>query len=158
MIEAYKAEYDLLISAGLKHKQAVDKLHSQYTLEPEELTIANSWEVLVTSTKQTKGKKTMEVIPPVTLPSSIQAIPPVNVDSEIVLDTKEKIAQFKELALDHCLTFMKKDARYAEVKEFKDIVAVVDSIEKSYDKSKGSDTPTINILVQNLVERFRDDC
>lgn len=154
MIEAYKAEYDLLISTGLKHKQAVDKLHSQYTLEPEELTIANSWEVVVTNSKPVRTKKAKE------LPAT-EVLPPAcstTVDSEIVPDTKEKIAQFKELALDHCLTFMKKDARYAEVKEFKDIVAVVDSIEKSYDKSKGTDTPTINILVQNLVERFRDDC
>lgn len=154
MIEAYKAEYDLLVSAGLKHKQAVDKLHSQYTLEPDELAIANSWEVTVTKSKPVRARKTKEL--PVT-----EVLPPacsVSVDSEIVPDTKEKIAQFKELALDHCLTFMQKDAKYAEVKEFKDIVAVVDSIEKSYDKSKGTDTPTINILVQNLVERFRDDC
>ena len=152
MIEAYKAEYDLLVSTGLKHKQAVDKLHSQYILEPEELAIANSWEVVVTKSKPVRAKKTKE-------PPTVEVLTcSVPVDSEIVPDTKEKIAQFKELALDHCLTFMKKDARYAEVKEFKDIVAVVDSIEKSYDKSKSTDTPTINILVQNLVERFRDDC
>lgn len=156
MIEAYKAEYDLLISTGLKHKQAVDKLHSQYTLEPEELAIANSWEVVVTKSKPVRAKKAKEPIAAEVLPVTLPSTTPV--DSEIVPDTKEKIAQFKELALDHCLTFMKKDARYAEVKEFKDIVAVVDSIEKSYDKSKGTDAPTINILVQNLVERFRDDC
>lgn len=154
MIEAYKAEYDLLVSTGLKHKQAVDKLHSQYTLEPEELAIANSWEVVVTKSKPVRAKKTNVLPVAEVLPPACSA----QVDSEIVPDTKEKIAQFKELALDHCLTFMKKDARYAEVKEFKDIVAVVDSIEKSYDKSKGTDAPTINILVQNLVERFRDDC
>jgi hypothetical protein len=155
MIEAYKAEYDLLISTGLKHKQAVDKLHSQYTLEPEELTIANSWEIVTSTKKAPRAKRaaTKVIVPEIVEPEIVE--PP---SIEEVETEREKIAQFKELALDHCLTFMRKDARYAEVKEFKDIVAVVDSIEKSYDKSKGTDTPTINILVQNLVERFRDDC
>ena len=40
-------------------------------------------------------------------------------------------------------------------KELKDIVSVIDTIEKSYQKH--SDQPTINIAIQNLVERFKDD-
>lgn len=71
----------------------------------------------------------------------------------------DKIAQFKELALDHCINFMNKDAKFSEVKEFKDIVAIVDTLEKSYQKvDPEAGKPTINILINNLMERFNDDC
>lgn len=70
------------------------------------------------------------------------------------------IAQFKELAVAHALKFMRNDAEFAEVKEFKDMVAIVDSLEKSYIAKKNPDDAkiTVNIAIQNLVERFRDDC
>ena len=38
------------------------------------------------------------------------------------------------------------------------MVAIVDSIEKSYKDVKDPIGTTINIAIQNLVERFSDDC
>ena len=70
---------------------------------------------------------------------------------------QENIDSFKRQALEHCLRFMSNDARFAEVKEFKDIVAVVDSIEKSI-KGTSDTGPTVNIVIQNLAEKFSDDC
>jgi len=69
----------------------------------------------------------------------------------------DKIKDFKEFAIDHALHFIKHDAEFAEVKEFKDMVAIVDSIEKSYKDTKDQG-PTVNILIQNLAEKFKDDC
>ena len=78
-------------------------------------------------------------------------------------DTKElleNVEEFKKLAVAHAVKFMKNDAEFAEVKEFKDMVAIVDSIEKSY-KDVKSNEPTINVLIQNLTQKFKDtpdDC
>ena len=72
-------------------------------------------------------------------------------------DIKDKVAEFKELAMEEALRFIRKDVKFAEIKEFKDMVAIVDSIDKSLQKPTSS-APTINILVQNLAERYRDDC
>lgn len=78
--------------------------------------------------------------------------------NQIVLTTiEDKIKEFKEKAVDAALSFINKDVRFAEVKEFKDMVAIVDSIDKSL--QKGTDSgPTVNILIQNLTERYQDDC
>ena len=70
---------------------------------------------------------------------------------------QSSIDSFKRQALEHCLKFMSNDARFAEIKEFKDIVAVVDSIEKSI-KGTSDTGPTVNIVIQNLAEKFKDDC
>ena len=77
------------------------------------------------------------------------------VTSPIELTNEEKIKEFKTLALDRCLHFIKSDVRFAEVKEFKDIVAIVDTLDK---KSGIDTTTTINVLVQNIQEKFVDDC
>ena len=53
---------------------------------------------------------------------------------------------------------MREDVEFAEIKEFKDVVAIVDSIEKSYKDTKDPQGTTINIAIQNLVEKFSDDC
>lgn len=68
----------------------------------------------------------------------------------------EKIEEFKELALNHALKFMKNDAQFAEVKEFKDMVSIVGTIEASYKDTKPENT--INIAIQNIVKGFTDDC
>lgn len=86
----------------------------------------------------------------------IEVLENTSEDAEVFSD----IAEFKKLAVAHALKFMKKDAEFAEIKEFKDVVAIVDSLEKSYTSKKNPDDTklTINIAIQNLVERFKDDC
>jgi len=68
----------------------------------------------------------------------------------------EKIEEFKKLALNHALKFMQDDAQFAEVKEFKDMVSIVGTIEASYKDTKPENT--INIAIQNIVKGFTDDC
>lgn len=68
----------------------------------------------------------------------------------------DDVEEFKQLAVAHAVKFMKDDAEFAEVKEFKDMVAIVDSIEKSYKGTKPENT--INIAIQNIVKNFNDDC
>jgi len=86
---------------------------------------------------------------------------PIVKPRDIVPKTTEElladVEDFKHLAVAHAVKFMREDARFAEVKEFKDMVAIVDSIEKSYKDTK-EQGPTVNILIQNLAEKFKDDC
>ena len=69
---------------------------------------------------------------------------------------KDDIEKFKKLAIANALRFIEEDIAFASVKDFKDIVAIVDSIDKSYKDIKDTG-PTIQVLVQNIFERFNDD-
>lgn len=120
--------------------------------EQTDITIKELCEKYDITTKQLKGytKWTKEIKDPiVTQTPSHEASQPTN---QILDDIEE----FKKLAVRHAVNFIKEDARFAEVKEFKDMVAIVDTIEKSY-KNQTEQGPTINIAIQNLVERFKDD-
>lgn len=158
MIEAYKAEFDLKVNSGTEPHLAIAQIKEAYSLTNEDLPGHEAWIV-----KPTKGKRTKKideileatVVKP-TIPQVAKPSLPVTKAEETQL---EKIEKFKELALDHCIHFMEKDAKFAEVKEFKDIVAIVDTLEKSYQKADpNSGKPTINIMINNLMERFKDDC
>jgi len=84
--------------------------------------------------------------------------PTIDIPPVIVVDIKEQITTFKEKAMKEAIRFMDNDMKFAEVKEFKDMVAIVDSIDKSLQKDNSGQGQTINIMVQNLTERYKDDC
>jgi hypothetical protein len=165
---AYKAEYE---QTPISVAQLLDK----YDITLADIPNHREWHKegepapIVKPTRKKKQKvidkvlasievKQEVVIQQEVLPTIVPSPPPVPVTTATE-DQLAKIANFKELALDHCITFMSQDAKFAEVKEFKDIVAIVDSLEKSYQKvDPDAGKPTINILVQNLMERFSDDC
>lgn len=68
-------------------------------------------------------------------------------------DIVSDIATVKEVLLSKIKDSI--DNPYLEVKELKDITKMVIDLEGSYkDKNHG---PTVNILVQNLTERYKDD-
>ena len=88
--------------------------------------------------------------------NSLPSIPAEKDNSEMEKD----IDKFKTLAIKEAVRFMEHDVEFAEVKQFKDMVAIVDSIEKSY-RANGPEGPTINVVIQQLVQRFKeapDDC
>lgn len=166
MTLAYKAEYEQNLTITL------DELLAKYQLTKEDLPGCETWakpsskQELVIEKKPRKVKaidkalQRLKTSPQIVTPSTI-ALP----KQELLIETVatevqlKKIENFKELALDHCLNFMHRDAKLSEVKEFKDIVAIVDSLEKSYQKADpDAGKPTINIMINNLLERFSDDC
>ena len=68
----------------------------------------------------------------------------------------EKISSFKEKAVDYALDMM---SMVGDTKELKDLISSVTAIEATYKDLRPKDnTPVINIAIQNLVDRFRDDC
>ena len=138
LLLTYQAEYEQ------SPTMSIEDLCNKYSLDIKQLVNHDKW------------TKRVKIAPPYT-----QTI--VTPERQQLANTKEpediksKIANFKELAIEHALSFMKNDAKYAEVKEFKDMVSIVDAIEKSYNDKVDTST-TINIAIQNLVEKFNDDC
>ena len=97
----------------------------------------------------------------IVLPTPSEGLPETNIVTVTQKEVLQDIDAFKKQAMKECLRFIKDDARYAEVKEFKDMVAIVDSIEKSYKDTKDPEGTTINVLIQNLTQKFKDtpdDC
>lgn len=75
---------------------------------------------------------------------------------ESVTRILEKISSFKEKAIDYALDMM---SMVGDTKELKDLISSVTAIEATYKDLRPKDnTPVINIAIQNLVDRFRDDC
>lgn len=134
LLLTYKAEYE-------NTSITIDELIHKYSVTIDELGDCDKWlknsapsqnVQLVTTNTDTKKSK------------------------ETILD---EINDFKIAAVTYANDFMKNDIAYADIKDFKDIVAIVDSIEKSYKDTK--DNTTINVLIQNLQQRFKDtkdDC
>jgi len=145
MLIAYKAEYE--------HTDiSIQDLLKKYQLDKEDIKGYKEW---------TKVLPTPRIVTPQLVEPTLDIVTIVDdLPVTIVTDSQlKKIEEFKELALEHCLKFMKKDAQFSEVKEFKDIVAIVNTLETSYQKADpDAGKPTINIMINNLLERFNDDC
>lgn len=87
---------------------------------------------------------------PPTLPSVPQ---PQSLD---IAQLKLDIGTCKQLAITRCKDFLTNDAKFAEIKEIKDVVAIVSDIDKSLASIPQGGT-TVNVLINNLIASFRDD-
>lgn len=139
MLLSYQIEYE---TTGIPLVDLCDK----YNLELEELEQhAKDWkQALVPAAPE---QQTLIV------PTEVEDRFPTEVEDSIAEDIKE----FKALAIKQAMHFIKEEAKFAEVKEFKDMVAIVDSIDKSL-KGTSDSGPTVNIMVQNLLRNLSDDC
>lgn len=162
LLLTYQAEYENTPDL------TVEQICEKYCVNQGQLKGWQTWEKII--------HNDIEVMPPAEVIDSsstsidtsrpriaIPQLPDIPLDTQLTIEDApvlKDIAQFKELAVAHALKFMRNDAEFAEVKEFKDMVAIVDSLEKSYIAKKNPDDAkiTVNIAIQNLVERFRDDC
>ena len=79
-------------------------------------------------------------------------------DTDIIEEIRADIKTCKRLAMARCKEFLTNDAKFAEVKEIKDIVSIVNDIDKSMQVVKVADGTTVNVYINNLINNFRDDC
>ncbi|MDX9738881.1 MAG: hypothetical protein RBT33_00750 [Candidatus Dojkabacteria bacterium] len=75
----------------------------------------------------------------------------------------DRIFYAKEQAVNIAISYLeenikKERAQYIETKEFKDIVTVIDTVERSVVGDKDSKKPSVAILVQKLLDSVEDDC
>lgn len=168
LILTYKIEYETT-------SITLDSLIEKYDINLDDIPDISDWrkqteaepevEILATPQPRAKRKKATIVTPPVT-PVTPAKTSPLDAIVEIApeeiahenQDVLDQIDEFKRLTLAKATKFVRDEADYADIKDLKDVVSIVDTIEKSYKGVKQG--PAVNILVQNLVERFRDgdDC
>lgn len=97
--------------------------------------------------------------PPITTTAQATILPAViDNDTDIAEEIRADIKTCKRLAIARCKEFLINDAKFAEVKEIKDIVSIVNDIDKSMQVVKVADGPTVNVYINNLINNFRDDC
>ena len=114
--------------------------------------------------KQSKRSKQKEVVtlelphtPPKNLKPLTQSEQPQG--SQIGNPLEGEIAKFKKDTLIWAKAKLDADKGVLELetKEVKDLVSMVDTIEKSYKPKEKDDVVVVNVLVQNLMEA-KDDC
>jgi len=144
-------------------------LSYQIEYQTTDITILELCEKYNISTKDLKGytKWEKENLPEVeaeeTIVTDIQTIteplgiePDSNTNSEVD-KLRDDINSFKTKAMAECLRWMDNDAEYGEVKEFKDIVSIVDKLEQSIsDKKPENETPQIQIQINNIMSKYAD--
>lgn len=95
---------------------------------------------------------------PITAQTTPQLPAVIDNDSDIIEEIRADIKTCKRLAMARCKEFLTNDARFAEVKEIKDVVSIVNDIDKSLQVVKVADGATVNVYINNLINNFRDDC
>jgi len=126
----------------------VKELCDKYSTTTKELKGYTKWKPYVHIPKPSE----VLIVPETPKPSEVQIVPePIN--PKII----QNINNFKDRAVAYALESIT-DPQYLEIKEFKDLVSIVDTIEKSVKPKDNDQAPTVNILIQNLMEKFSDDC
>jgi hypothetical protein len=82
---------------------------------------------------------------------------PIESEESTDISLKGKIARAKELAVDKALEILETPSRFLEIKEFKDVVSVIDTLEKSTKDQKPEGNTTV-VLIQNIMNSAMDDC
>lgn len=132
----YQAEYESNVDITL------ESLAFKYGFEIEDLGDTSSWAKKPT-TLPTKSTE-IEIIPRST-PST-----PTQTDDEL----KEDINKFKRGVIKESLARLKM-AGMMETKELKELTTVVDMVDKSLRST--ADGANVNVLIQNIINKYGDD-
>lgn len=144
--KAYKTEFET-------SNISLEDLLEKYNITKEELGSTSSWkkrvEVLPDNTYKRK-----DIIKPDITPS------PETVEPVLDENFLDIIQDIKKLALASTKQFFENyNTDEVTTKEFKDMVVVLRDLESGELIRQGKNTgPTVNILIQNLTEKFQDDC
>lgn len=115
----------------------IEELARRYAFDPIDLGDTTDWK---------KANEPAELVPVTPEPK----LPATQSESPI----QTHITEFKTKAIKECLHRLKL-ANVMEVRELKDLVTTVDIIDKSLRTS--SDSQNINVLIQNIVNKYGDD-
>lgn len=121
---------------------SIDELCDKYNIERSALGPTNDWQ------------KVIDI--PSTPLVPIEVTTPTSIDTKVAPTNKDIIDEFKNLTITEALQRMRNEASGMSVKDMKELVALVDTIDRSYHKS--TDSNQINIIVQNVISRYVDDC
>lgn len=152
LLNLMKLEYE----AGAEISTILDKykITKEQLGEPEWLTQPRV--TILPALNKTPASRTEHTLAPAVVTIAQPADLNEAEQDESVTRILEKISSFKEKAVDYALDMM---SMVGDTKELKDLISSVTAIEATYKDLRPKDnTPVINIAIQNLVDRFRDDC
>lgn len=147
--ELYQAEYET------DPDITIDELCTKHNIERTALGPTNNWQKVIDLpiSPVVTTSPTDNIEPGKALPTQT---PIVSKDATDVSSPKDMIDNFKQITLAEALYRMKTEANELAIKDMRELVALVDVIDKSYNKS--TDNNTINIVVQNVIAKYVDDC
>jgi len=123
LLLTYQAEYETTPD------MTIDDIRTKYDVRTKQLKGYTKWQKRAENSDEPTEAEAEDF--DVSIVPSVPKKP--NHDLAIPKDREElltDIDNFKSLAIAHAVKFMKDDAEFAEVKEFKDMVAIVDSMRK----------------------------
>jgi hypothetical protein len=123
----------------------IDEICDKYNIERSALGPTNDWQ---------KVSELESEPAPTTVPVTV--VDPKEVKATVVSSNKDMIDEFKSITLGEALERIRSEGSEMSVKDMKELVALVDTIDRSFHKS--TDANQINIIVQNVISRYVDDC
>ena len=144
-LEFYRSEYEndpTLTIQGLCNK---------YNIQPTQLGDTSQWKKVVELVKDKRPLK-LGALQIKTAPKP-ENKPLANTPKE--QSAQEKIEAFKDAVIVEALQRVQFGASSMEAKELKELVQLIDTIDKS--RKGTSDATSVQILVQNIVNNFKDD-
>jgi hypothetical protein len=157
--------WELLMNAMLLESYRIE-------FETTPISIPELCEKYNTTTKELKGytkwrKDTIAVLDAIDTPmlpaKTIEAglvVEDTEEDTAYLDNMKRDIKEAKKLALAHAKEQLSGvNAKFLEVKEFKDLVSVIDTLDRSLDKKRDDDKGnSTTVIIQNIMNSFKDDC
>lgn len=144
LLSFYRQEYEndpSLTIAGLCNK---------YSLNIEDLGDTREWtKIDYRLDTRPLSKPAVEVTR-----SAVEVVRSVGEVKEQLLD--DQIGEYKKAVMTEVLYRLKTETKSLSTKDLKDLTLIVDLIDKS--NQKGGSGQQINVLVQNIVKGFKDDC
>lgn len=130
----------------------IDEICSKYNIERSALGPTNDWQKVIELDSAPTESNTPV---PITIldPKDSTITTPATKE---VSNNKDLIDEFKSITLGEALNRIKAEGSEMSVKDMKELVSLVDTIDRSFHKS--TDANQINIFVQNVISRYIDDC
>ena len=130
----------------------IDEICSKYNIERTALGPTNDWQKVI-DIPSTAPTESNTPFPITILDPKDNSITPATKE---VSSNKDLIDEFKSITIGEALNRIKTEGSEMSVKDMKELVSLVDTIDRSYHKS--TDANQINIIVQNVISKYVDDC
>ena len=144
----------------------LEDLQEKYSLCSTSMKVANTWvkphdhnidEPHDHNIDEPEAEHQIVVVTKQTPPLAVALAVALAVDNTSPEEMMKDIKTFKRSLLDNCIEFINTNSKYAEVKEIKDVAKIVMDLEDSF-KDKTPKGATVNVLINNITEKFKDDC
>lgn len=128
--------------------QTIADLASKYGFEVDDLGDTSDW------VKDEPQEPKPTPVPVQLMHPMLQPEPSTYDDDKHQLTSN--ITDFKKRMVKECLHRLRNEGRMLEVKNLRELAQIVDIIDKSLKAT--SDGQNVNVLIQNIVNKYGDDC